>query len=165
MGHLASAQPLPLDVATGAGPQASASSNAAFSRPASARPTDHRCPLCGKYFTRKSDLSRHYNLHTGNKPLKCLECDYSTDRRYRLKNHCMRLHNLTEDEFVETYQEISRKLFPQPGAATTVTIAPAQAATSPAQFLAHDIGVKEEEEGDDEEEVEEEEGVVKQEVE
>jgi DNA-directed RNA polymerase subunit RPC12/RpoP len=49
------------------------------------------CPQCGKFFPQVSDLKRHTNVQTGEKPYSCTSCGKSFARSFTLKEH-MRFH-------------------------------------------------------------------------
>ncbi|KAM4662351.1 uncharacterized protein O3C94_010873 [Discoglossus pictus] len=45
------------------------------------------CPNCAKCFTKKSQLSQHQKIHTGQKPYACSVCDKCFNRRSHLVTH------------------------------------------------------------------------------
>ncbi len=60
---------------------------------------EHTCVYCGHEFSRARDLRRHVMIHTGETPFNCFYCDKAFNRRERLKDHCLREHEMTEEEF------------------------------------------------------------------
>ena len=47
----------------------------------------HICEICGKRMLKKSDLERHYRVHTGDRPFRCPACN-----RYFSQKHNLYLH-------------------------------------------------------------------------
>ena len=41
----------------------------------------HKCDVCGKGFSDKSQLNDHKNIHTGEKPYKCKYCSYCSSSK------------------------------------------------------------------------------------
>ena len=53
----------------------------------------HKCNQCPKEFHYKAGLNRHIkNVHTGEKPFSCPDCEYSSTNSYNLKVH-RRIHS------------------------------------------------------------------------
>jgi hypothetical protein len=52
----------------------------------------HICSTCGRGFIEKSHLIRHERIHLDEKPFKCLQCDYGSTRRDKLKEHVIKHH-------------------------------------------------------------------------
>ena len=54
------------------------------------------CGECGKQFSTKDNLNRHMKYVHGNtdEKFKCDECNYETTRRYHLKEHKARIHQV-----------------------------------------------------------------------
>ena len=64
----------------------------------------HHCRLCGKSYTRNSDLNRHMRAHTGETPYACRKCGKKFRRVDSLKHHS--LHNCFVDEEEEAVSNI-----------------------------------------------------------
>ncbi|XP_029598302.1 gastrula zinc finger protein XlCGF26.1-like isoform X2 [Salmo trutta] len=47
----------------------------------------YTCPVCGKTFKLKGDLSKHMRIHTGEKQFKCGDCGKSFHRKQHLTIH------------------------------------------------------------------------------
>ena len=71
------------------------------------KPRCFPCPDCDKSFPRKSELQRHYMIHTGVKPYKCQFCDQSFRQRPHIKRHLYVHHH---EQLISGKVEIS-KLF------------------------------------------------------
>ena len=71
------------------------------------KPRCFPCPDCGKSFPRKSELERHYMIHSGVKPYKCQFCDQSFRQRPHIKRHLYVHHH---EQLISGKVEIS-KLF------------------------------------------------------
>ena len=52
----------------------------------------HICSVCGRGFVEKSHLVRHERIHLEEKPFHCEQCDYSSTRRDKLKEHVEKHH-------------------------------------------------------------------------
>ncbi|XP_067000885.1 zinc finger protein 502-like [Anabrus simplex] len=52
----------------------------------------HRCSDCGKCFSLRNDLKKHYRTHTGERPYECKECGARFSQGGGLKNHMLSRH-------------------------------------------------------------------------
>ena len=72
------------------------------------KPRCFPCPDCDKSFPRKSELKRHYMIHTGVKPYKCQFCDQSFRQRPHIKRHLYVHHH---EQLIGGKVEISKLLW------------------------------------------------------
>lgn len=78
-----------LDDSSSCGPS---HSDTALTQQEQAQREEKACRVCGKKFYRDSDLMRHMDeIHTGEKPFKCPECDKEFSRRDHMAVH-LRIH-------------------------------------------------------------------------
>ena len=73
------------------------------------------CGICGSTFARKDSLRKHLEIiHSGLKPFKCFHCDYKAGKKGQVKSHCVRRHEMTEQEFDERaaieYKELKKQM-------------------------------------------------------
>ena len=52
----------------------------------------YECSVCKRKFTKKSNLNRHFLIHTGERRFECTTCN----RKFRLKHHLFK-HQLTHN--------------------------------------------------------------------
>ena len=53
---------------------------------------ENSCKECGRSFGRAENLRRHLLVHSGEKPYKCTNCDYSGALAQTLRRHMARRH-------------------------------------------------------------------------
>ncbi|XP_018017650.1 longitudinals lacking protein, isoforms H/M/V isoform X4 [Hyalella azteca] len=86
--------------------RASTSSGSAATAPANITPYDlldtekvvlpngcYQCPVCAAICPDRYSFRRHYMIHTGEKPFKCLICNYRSNQKINVKMHMRNKHS------------------------------------------------------------------------
>ena len=73
------------------------------------------CIVCQKSYSGKYVLRRHIEqVHSQRRPFKCFHCDFQGYEKSSVKNHCKRVHEMTDEEFdvraTQEYQGIVKKI-------------------------------------------------------
>ncbi len=76
--------------------------------PEEAQLGDTTCPECGAVYASRTILRRHLLTHAGEKRFACFYCDYRTERKDTLKQHCLKRHEMTVAEFKRRAEEAFR---------------------------------------------------------
>ena len=69
-----------------------ADSNDITEHPHNDKPRPHLCTVCDKRFTRRGDLNRHKQIHTGEKLYSCTQCEKRFTNQHYLSSH-MNVHS------------------------------------------------------------------------
>uniref|UniRef100_A0AAX7VXH3 C2H2-type domain-containing protein n=1 Tax=Astatotilapia calliptera TaxID=8154 RepID=A0AAX7VXH3_ASTCA len=68
----------------------------------------HSCSTCGKRFSRKSHMNRHMQIHTGEKPHCCCTCGKRFSRKSHMNRH-MQIHTGEKPHSCSTSRKDSGK--------------------------------------------------------